>query len=326
MHKRSAGARFRPQKRKSATRSTPIDATVAAMTPTFDAQEPFRRQDGLSAGLSRRQLQGRRFRSVARGVMVSAASPLDLRTRCQAMSLILPDRAIFSHHTAAELYGAPTAPDTSLHVSLVSSVEPRIAGVTAHRVQELGPVWHVCGQPVTSPGRTFVDLAGRLDLPNLVSTGDYLLARPGAPETFRNALLRGTKRRGIRLARAAYPLLNPRADSSPESHMRLLLTLGGLPPDYVNEYLYDSDGRPWAKPDCAYCVRLSLEYEGDHHRTDPRQWERDIRRDNRYRDHGWHLIKVTRSLLYDHPDELLAEAASVLKRRGWQRPRPRAAG
>lgn len=295
------------------------------MTGTFDSTEPFLRRDGLSAGLSRRQLQGKRFHSIARGVLVSSAIPLDLRTRCQAMGLVLPDGAIFSHNTAAKLYCAPISPDTTLHVSLVSSVEPRIEGVTAHRVQELGPVWRTADQPVTSPGRTFVDLAARLDLPSLVAVGDNLLARPGAAPTFRAALEQGTKRRGIRLARQAFSLLNPRADSAPESHMRLLLTLAGYPPDIVNEPLYDEYGNQWAKPDNGYLVRLSLEYEGSHHREDPRQWERDIRRDNRYRERGWHLIRVTKSLLYEHPDELLAEVADVLRRRRWQRPKPPAA-
>ncbi len=296
------------------------------MTEHFDPAEPFLRRNGLSAGLSRRQLQGKRFHSVARGVMVSSAVPLDLRTRCQAMGLVLPDGAIFSHHTAAGLYRAPISPDTTLHVSLVSTVEPRIEGVTAHRVRELGPVWRIDGQPVTSPGRTFVDLAARLDLPSLVAVGDNLLARPGAPETFRSALEHGTKRRGIRVARFAFSLLNPRADSAPESHLRLLLTLAGYPPDVVNEPLYDENGRQWAKPDNGYLVRLSLEYEGAHHLQDPRQWERDIRRDNRYRDRDWHLIRVTKSLLYEHSDELVAEVADVLRRRRWERPKQPRAG
>ncbi len=287
------------------------------MDNAFDAL-PFLRRDGLSSGLSRRQLQGKRFRSVARGVMVPSAVPLDLRTRCQAMGLLLPDAAIFSHHTAAQLYCAPIAADTTLHVSLVSSVEPRIEGATAHRVQELGPVWQTGGQPVTSPGRTFVDLAARLDLPSLVAVGDNLLRRPDALETFHSALTNGTKRRGIRLARRAFTLLDPRADSAPESHLRLLLTLAGYPPDLVNEPLYDSNGDQWAKPDCGYLIRLSLEYEGAHHREDSRQWERDIRRDNRYRDRDWHLIRVTKSLLYRHPEELVAEVADVLRRRRWR--------
>ncbi len=285
----------------------------------FSPSKPFLSQDARSAGLTARQLQNRRFQSVARGVKVPTDTPLDLRTRCAAMGLVLADGVVFSHHTAAKLYGAPIAADSQLHVSLVSPIEPRIEGVSPHRVLELGPVWQVAGLPVTSPGRTFVDLAARLDLPGLVEVGDGLLRLPSARETFDLALERGTKRRGIRLARLAYPLLNPRSDSAPESRLRLLLTQAGFPPDYVNEPMCEDDGYQWAKPDLGYLVRLALEYEGAHHRDDPRQWQSDIGRDNRYADHDWHLIKVTAAMLYQRPEQLVAEVARVLRRRGWRR-------
>lgn len=277
---------------------------------------PFRRDDALATGLTLRQLQSRRYRPIARGVHIESAASLDLRTRCEAMGLVMPDRSIFSHYTAAELYDVPIPADALIHISLVSPIEPRIEGVAAHRVQDLGRVWTVGGFPVTSPGRTFVDLAARLDLFGLVAAGDRLARRAGSTADLQEAIASGTKRRGIKLARTAVKLVDPRADSAPESRMRLLLVRAGLPPPQVNEVIYDRNGRWIAKPDISYLrPRLGIEYEGAHHLLDQRQWDRDIERDAAYRDNDWYLIKVTKTLLFERPDELVRMVADALERR-----------
>lgn len=287
-------------------------------TTHFEPDGPFRRADALCAGLTRRQLQGRSYRSVARGVLLPRDRPLDLVARCSAMRLILPSQVMFSHHTAAELHRVPAPRDALIHVSLVCPYEPRIAGVVAHRVLELPDAHLVQGLRVTSPGRTFVDLAGRLDLPALVAAGDALARMTGSTEDLQMAIDAGTKRRGIRLAREALRYVDLRADSAPESHLRLLLTQAGLPPDLVNEEIVDEFGRRIAKPDIGYWVQLALEYEGRHHQLDPRQWESDIQRDAAYQDADWHLIKVTAAMLYQRPHQLVEQVAQVLRRRGWR--------
>ena len=39
-----------------------------------------------------------------------------------------------------------------------------------------------------------------------------------------------------------------------------------------------------------------MQYEGDHHRTDPQQWRRDIERDRRMQAEGWIVLRVTASV------------------------------
>ena len=225
---------------------------------------------------------------------------------------------MFSHYTAAELYGVPSPRDALIHVSLISEVEPRITGVSAHRVDELpAPNW-VRGLPVTPPGRTFVDLAAKLDLPGLVAAGDALARIAGSTDDLRTAIGAGMARRGIRLARLAMDYVDPRSLSAPESHLRLLLVRAGLRPDSVNEAIFDEHGRYLFEPDLGYWVRLALEYEGRHHQQDPKQWESDIGRDARYQDAQWHLIKVTSSMLYQHPGQLVAQVTEALRRLGWR--------
>lgn len=284
----------------------------------FQSDGPFLRRDALKSGLTRRQLQSNTYTSINRGVLLPTNQPMDLGARCRAARLIVPSRSVFSHHTAAELYGVPAPRDTQIHVSLVSEIEPRIAGVSAHRVLDLpAPQW-IQGFPVTSPGRTFVDLAGRLDLPNLVAVGDALARLSGSTDDLRAAVAAGSKRRGIRLAREALGYVDPRAASAPESHLRLVLTRAGFPPDLVNEEIVDEHGRRIAEPDIGYWVRLALEYEGRHHQSDPRQWESDIQRDAAYQRTNWHLIKVTSATLYQRPQQLVAQVASFLQSRRWR--------
>ena len=70
---------------------------------------------GRSLGLGQRRLRGPDLRRPFRGVRVGTGSPAaeapgpeqDLRNRCAALSLVVPDDAVFSHVTAARLWPLP---------------------------------------------------------------------------------------------------------------------------------------------------------------------------------------------------------------------------
>jgi very-short-patch-repair endonuclease len=251
--------------------------------------------DRVRLGITRGELQGPRYRRVHRGVHVPRDEPMSLEDRCRALGLVLGSDAVFSHHTAAALHGAPVPDEPLLHISITGSVEPRIDGVVCHRLQNLGPPHTFNGLRITSPARTFVDLAAFLDLNNLVCTGDALAARePAGVAALREQILNGSGRRGVRLARRAVELINPRSRSYMESKLRLMLVLAGLPEPDVNEDVYDSAGNYVACPDLAWrLVLLALQYEGNHHRIDPRQWHRDIGRDERMVEIGWTVLRIT---------------------------------
>ncbi|MGQ0466514.1 MAG: hypothetical protein ACT4QG_14470 [Sporichthyaceae bacterium] len=318
-----AGCRLSPDRKPSIGRRRPSGNRAGmANQPSFPLAGPFLRREAKKSGLSRRRLDSGDYASCFRGVLLPSDRPVNIEDRCRAARLVVPGRSLFSHHTAAELYKIPAPRDTLIHLSLISEIEPRIQGISAHRVLELpAPHW-VHGLPVTSPGRTFVDLASRLDLPNLVAAGDGLARLDGTTDNIADAISAGSKRRGIRLAREAYRYLDPRAASAPESHLRLLLTQAGFPPDLVNEPIADENGLWIAEPDLGYWVRLALEYEGRHHQSDHRQWESDIDRDARYQASDWHLIKVTSTMLYHRPQQLVARVANVLRARGFRPARP----
>lgn len=286
------------------------------MTDAELLQGPFRRQEGLAAGLTARQVNGSRFRLITKDVHVAAESPLDLPTRCAAFSKAIDIPFVFSHFTAAELYRVPIDADPKTHISVRSAIEPRMRGLVAHRVLHLGDVWNVRGFPTTSPGRTFVDLASKLDLTTLCIAGDVLGNRSSLAE-IDSALEQAVGRRGIRLAREARALLNPAAKSPQETRVRLLLLLAGVPPLAVNEPAIGRDGRPFAEPDLGeHTFLVAIEIEGSHHQSDPDQWRRDIRRDAAYRDNGWFLIKVTKEDIFFRPQWIVDQVVAALRARG----------
>lgn len=286
------------------------------MTNADSLAGPFRRRDGIAAGLTPRQVNGPRFRLITKDVHVAAETEVDLHTRCSAFQLAVDIPMVFSHFTAAELYGVPIERDAKTHVSLRAEVEPRMRGLVAHRVLSLGDVWTIDGFPVTSPGRTFVDLAAKLDLVSLVIAGD-VLARRSSLDEFDRALASASGRRGICLAREARALLNPASKSPQETRVRLILLFAGIPAMDVNRPAIGRDGRQFAEPDLGeHEVLVALEIEGGDHQSDPRQWQRDIGRDARYRDNGWHLIKITKSDIYERPQWIVDQTASALRSRG----------
>ena len=136
------------------------------------------------------------------------------------------------------------------------------------------------GFPVTTPERTWCDLASVLTLPELVAAGDKLIARR-LPQTTRAALERAvstcTSRRGIRNLRRALGMLSDRAESPRESLLRVAIILVGLPDPTVNMRVFSAKGKFLARVDLCYPdLKLSLECQGDHHRADQSQWRRDI--------------------------------------------------
>lgn len=75
-----------------------------------------------------------------------------------------------------------------------------------------------------------------------------------------------------------------------------------------------------ATPDLAYLVhRLLLEYEGDHHRTDRGQWQKDIRRERQLRKAGFDVQRITAETLRQ-PRQLVEDVHALLVKAGYDGP------
>jgi hypothetical protein len=149
--------------------------------------------------------------------------------------------------------------------------------------------------PVTTPARTALDLARRYPTERAVAAIDALAnATRLKPTEIDELVQRYRGHRGVALARKTLALVDSGAESPRETWLRLLLIRAGFPSPTTQFVVRDEYGQPIARLDLAWPdLKIAIEYEGDHHRTDRRQFNRDIRRTDSLIELGWIVIRVT---------------------------------
>ncbi|CAN5388413.1 hypothetical protein BH09ACT1_BH09ACT1_15250 [soil metagenome] len=75
--------------------------------------------------------------------------------------------------------------------------------------------------------------------------------------------------------------------------MRIRFLRAGLPLPEVNADIYDSAGKWIAMVDLSWPGhRVAFDYEGDHHRTDRKQWSKDLIRARRIGEAGITYVRA----------------------------------
>jgi hypothetical protein len=241
----------------------------------------------------------------------------------------------FCFATAAVIWGLPLPPTIALQAELhVGSPgrATRISGAIGHQIQPglVSIVEHPeRGVRVTDPATTWAMLAASLPhLYDVVAVGDAIVRAPRIPGPFgrteRLALatlaeleraVRAGRRVGVGRLREAITLIRPGAASRPETWVRLTLVEAGLPEPVLDVDVYDERGDFVGCVDLAYPeLKIAIEYEGDQHRTDPAQWQRDIEKHERLADLGWRVVRVPRNQLFSQPGELVRRVRAQLRR------------
>ncbi|WP_395244529.1 DUF559 domain-containing protein [Agromyces sp. MMS24-K17] len=200
---------------------------------------------------------------------------------------------------------------------------PRGRGVIGHRTTpgRVIPV-SIFGLPTVSPEDAWCQLAGTLGVRELVVAADSLLRRQ-APISDREALAAAMERhagcRGHRRLGAAFGLARPGTDSVPETELRLDLIAHGLPEPAVNATILDRHGRRIAIGDLVYArYRVLVEYDGEQHRTDDRQFGRDVNRLDDLARAGWRVIRFTKQHRGRARIGRIARVREALVEAGWR--------
>jgi hypothetical protein len=274
------------------SRRSPLDPALGQLFSVRDARDAGVTSSRLRAGDLEAPFWGtRRLRSADTAFV-----------HLGALAKRLPPDAVFSHSTAAAVMGIPlpsSGSGTDVHVSVPTGVRaPEGARIVGHqRHLSASETRTVSGLRVTSPARTWCDLATAVELADLVAAGDFLIyhEHPLIKRAELDlAVLSHVDRRGAKARRLAIALLSDRSESARESILRVLLTGAGFPVPSVNHEVFARNGRLIARVDLAWPEqKVALDYEGDHHRTDRRQWQRDIRRIEDLHDEGWRDIRVS---------------------------------
>lgn len=255
---------------------------------------------------------------------VPAAVRPSPEARCIRALTRVPEGSAISHETAATLLGLPLPPALvqgdadPVHISVPKPAHPRVAGLRIHRVTGPIPTARTGGGVLVTRGaRLWFDMAPVLGRDDLVVLGDAVLHRDMATEVELAGLIAVyAGRRGLRAARTAVVLLNRASKSPMETRVRLLLVDHGFTGFLVNRPVLDAAGGWLSTPDIQVpWPMVAIEYEGDQHRTDRRQWQEDIRRYELMAENGWVVIRLMSADVLRTPDRTVARIQRALDRR-----------
>jgi Protein of unknown function (DUF559) len=282
-----------------------------------------------------RQLGQRRLQAALRGgevvplwtgVVVETPRLLDPLTRAAAAQLTAGPRAALCDVTAAHLYGCECVASPTVHVVVpYGRVVRSRGGLVAHHGRFLPEdIQEIDGLHVLALDRVIADLLCLLPWRgrprDALAVLDQALRHAGAAhETFRKAVAARLEERpdnrGTVRARGLLDLGSERAESPPESWLRLVLIEHGFPLPEVNWAITTPDGRELARLDLAWPrLRICVEYDG---------WEahagreaEDAARAAELRRHGWIVIRVAvgdqRSIA-----EMLSALRAAFAKRGY---------
>jgi hypothetical protein len=272
-----------------------------------------------AAGITDKQLRHREVARLSRDTYVPAGLVGQLRTRLPAVLLTAPAGAVVSHVTAAAIWGieVPLQPPSDRRADLTVPLASRAESRSDRRIYrgELpgDDVTTLSGLPVTTPARTWRDLAAVLHQPALLAVTDQLLDGRCTREQLENQLARRPRGRGSARAREVLPVGDPLAESPMESVLRWLIHSAGLPPPVLQHPVRDEAGIFLGRADFAWPDRKVLvEFDGNIHR------ERDVfvndaRRQNRLIAAGWTVLRFTSADVLGRPDEVIAAIRQAIR-------------
>ena len=217
---------------------------------------------------------------------------------------------------ASALHGAQWV-DADIPIELVWSNTRPPRGIVA-REQPLADdeAARVAGLPVTTLVRTAYDLGRYLPRRQAVARLDALMrATPFSTEDVLQLAERYPAARGIRRLRSVLHLVDGGAASPKETWLRLLLVDAGLPtlttqiPVVDRYHVLAMLDMGWPE------FGVAVEYDGDHHRSDRRQYVKDQWRLRKLAELGWVTIRV---IAEDTPKDVVERVRRALLARGWR--------
>ena len=159
------------------------------------------------------------------------------------------------------------------------------------------------GLPASDPTSTWLALAPTTPIDELVAIGDHLILDPRVldpydirPYLTLDALTRATDHftgRGAVAGAAALAQLRQGAESRPETLVRLILARAGFPEPELQAEIVDSRGRQLGFADLYFRdFKVVVEYDGEKHRTNSRQHDRDLSRIDSFIAAGHAVVRI----------------------------------
>jgi very-short-patch-repair endonuclease len=278
------------------------------MTKPFDSShlpDVFRGSEARKAGLiTASRLRGPSVRRLFQDVYTRADVEVTHELRCRGAALLAPPEAVLTGRSAATVHGIDLAKPND-PVEMVVPEKHRfgpIVGIKVRRTEvkpEESKPWN--GIRIARKSRIALDLLLRLSprkagwvrrLRTGVPDLDQFMRAEKLTDLHLNREFYGRRNRGIRLARHALRLSDPRAESPRESELRIVLAAGGIKTTPQVE-VFSRTGQFIARLDLADDeAKVAIEYDGRWHNT-PKQRAHDRKRRRRAEAEGWRFVIVT---------------------------------
>lgn len=287
------------------------------MTTTGYLPELFLGSQAVQAGaLTPDQLRGPGVRRLFRNLYAPAFVRVTHELRSRAATMVLPSDAVVTGRSAACVRGVQLAYAED-PVEIVAPLARRLvrrSGIDLRRTELAPDEWVAWASGrLASPQRMALDLLLDRPLPKAVADLDAVL-RAGLVDLAEVATMVSRRSdRGIVLARRAVELADPRAESRPESEVRVWLEVAGLSP--VPQFWIEDATERVARVDLAFpAQRVAVEYDGQW--RDGQLWalNHDRARLNRVHALDWEVVFVTGTLLA-RPTRMVAEIEGVVRSR-----------
>ena len=257
--------------------------------------EPFLGSEAVAAGALTRHALRKDFVALHQDVYVSRGATVSPVIRAKAAWLRSRRRGVLAGPSASALHGAKWV-DRQRPAAIIDTNRRKTRGVRAWADRiESDEICVVDGMPVTTPERTALDIACRYSVDEAVAAIDALWRATHMKMADVDLLVeRHRGRRGIRRARTVLGLVDPGAESPKETWLRLLLIRNGFPRPQTQIPVRNEFGVLIAELDMGWEeLKVSAEYDGAHHRTDPKIVMKDIRRQEEVTEAGWINVRVT---------------------------------
>lgn len=239
------------------------------------------------------------WQRVLRGAYAPGDLPVDLALRCRAAQLLLPSQARVADRCLLWVLGVDVLPPGPPWLEVVvprgtvvpkrSYLRARTAAVPQRDRCLLEPFALRCLRPV----RAAADLLRRLPPTEAVVVADAVQhAELCSVQDLQDELALHAGLRGVRRAADALQRSDARAESPPETRLRLALVEAGLAP--VPQFPVHDRGRFLARVDLAFPhLKIAIEYDGRavHEREDV--FTRDRRRQNDLVRAGWLVLRFS---------------------------------
>jgi hypothetical protein len=276
--------------------------------------EPFIGSEAVAAGITTHSQLRSRYTRVFRDVYVLEGTELTPTLRAHAAWLWSRRRGVIAGFSAAAIHGSRWI-DATRAVDIIHDNRHSLAGlqIWSDRLAS-DEIDIVAGTAVTTPARTALDLACWYPTTAAVAALDDLvrITELKMPDVeLLTARYRG--RRGIERARSTLNLVDAGAQSPKETWLRLVLVRAGLPRPQTQIPVHDDFGDAIAYLDMGWeDVKVAVEYDGEQHRTDRRQYSWDVRRSEMIERRGWLLVRVVAG---DRPAEIVRRVRAARARR-----------